>query len=169
MGKPNPIGAWLRGERAGRRVGREAVCSCGEVRPNALVAGRMPSRCYRCERLAHGRAPYDFNHVFGKANSPLTIRYPVNDHRAVFNVKQLDWTPETLDNPEGDPLLAAVARVEGFDDNVRHMLMDMRAQSAAIKHVCDLLKTIYGPNWLPKVEAHAARTKRKAAKARRKP
>ena len=44
------------------------------------------------------------------AASPLTIRYPVNDHRAVFNVKQLDWTPESLENPNGDPLLEAMAR-----------------------------------------------------------
>ena len=52
------------------------------------------------------------------------IRYPVNDHRAVFNVKQLDWTPETLENINGDPLLEAMARFHGLDDNVVHMLAD---------------------------------------------
>ena len=51
-----------------------------------------PPCCFRCERLAQGRSPYEFNHPFGKRNSPLTIRYPINDSRATLNVKDFDWT-----------------------------------------------------------------------------
>lgn len=170
MRQPDPVRAWLRDARARRRVGKEAVCAiCGvERRPYALISGYTPPRCFRCDRLAHRRPPYERNHVFGRHNSALTIRYPVNDHRAIFSVKQLDWTPETLENPHDDPLLGSIARVEGLDDNVQHMLADMRAQSAKVKHVYDLLKTKYGPDWLPKLEGEAARVKRKAAKGMRK-
>src|SRR5579862_2821785 len=120
MRKSDPIGAWLRGTRAQRRVGSAAACACSEARTFALIARRSPPICFRCERLARGREPYEDNHVFGKRNSALTIRYPVNDHRAIFNVKQLDWTAESLENPNGDPLLEAMARFHGLDDNVVH-------------------------------------------------
>ena len=101
MRERDPIGAWLRNSRAQRRVGRAAACACGEARPFALITGYVPPCCFRCERLAHGREPYEGNHVFGKRNSALTIRYPVNDHRAVFSVKQYRWPPEALENPDG--------------------------------------------------------------------
>ena len=104
MRRPAPIGAWLRDIRAQRRVGCKA-CACGEKRPFALLPGRSPPLCYRCERFAQGREPYERNHVFGKANSALTIRYPINDHRAVFSVKQYRWPPGALENPNGSPLL----------------------------------------------------------------
>ncbi len=126
----DPIGAWLRDTRAQRRVGREAACACGEARPFALISGRSPPICFRCERLAHGRAPYELNHVFGKRNSALTIRYPINDHRAIFSVKQLDWPPGALDNPNGSPLRASIARFDGLYDNVEHMLAEHIAFSA---------------------------------------
>src|SRR5580658_722302 len=105
MRELDPISAWLRSSRSQRRVEPGAACaSCGkESRSYALIFGRAPPCCFRCDRIAQGRAPYELNHVFGKRNSDLMIRYPINDHRAVFNVKQLDWTPETLENPNGDP------------------------------------------------------------------
>ena len=58
------------------------------------------------------------------ATAPLTIRYPINDHRAVFNVKQ--WTGHRRRSKivNGDPLLEAMARFHGLDDNVVHMLAD---------------------------------------------
>lgn len=153
----DPIGAWLRNTRAARRVGRHAKCRCGEARPFALISGRLPAICFRCERLARGREPYEDNHVFGKRNSPLTIRYPVNDHRAIFSVKQLDWTPGTLENANGDPLLEALARFHGLDDNVGQMLADCIAFAPRLKYVQDLLVTVFGPDWLPALEAAAIR------------
>lgn len=164
MRERDPIGAWLRDTRAQRRVGHIAACACGETRPFALISGRSPPICYRCERLAHGREPYELNHVFGKANSPLTIRYPINDHRAVFNVKQLEWTPESLENSNGDPLLEAMARFHGLDNNVVHMLADCIEFLPKMKHIRDLLVTVYGPNWQAKLEAAAARKRVTAAK-----
>jgi hypothetical protein len=163
MRERNPIGAWLRDTRAQRRVGH-SPCVCGEARPFALITSRSPPTCFGCERLAHGREPYELNHVFGKHNSPLMIHYPVNDHRAVFNVKQLDWTPETLENVSGDPLLEAMARFHGLDDNVAHMLADCIEFLPKMKHIRDQLVAVYGPNWPEKLEAAAARKRAAAAK-----
>ncbi|MGA7248609.1 MAG: hypothetical protein WBW89_12705, partial [Candidatus Cybelea sp.] len=140
------------------------ACACGEARPYALLPGRTPSRCYRCERLAQGREPYEDNHVFGKRNSPRMIRYPINDHRAIFNVKQLDWTPETLKNVNGDPLLEAMARFHGLDNNVVHMLADCIDFLPKMKLVRDQLVAVYGPNWPKKLEVAAARKRAAAAK-----
>lgn len=164
MREHDPIGAWLRSSRSRRRVGAGAACACGEARPFALISGRSPPICFRCERLAHGREPYEDNHVFGKRNSALTIRYPINDHRAVFNVKQLDWTPETLENVHGDPLLEAMARFRGLDNNVVQMLADCIEFLPKMKHVRDQLVEVYGPNWPEKLEAAAARKRATAAK-----
>ena len=164
MRERDPIVAWLRNSRAQRRVGPVAACKCGESRPFALIAGRSLPICYRCERLAHGRAPYEFNHPFGKRNGPLTIRYPVNEHRAVFSVKQLDWTDKTLENATGDVLLAGIARFHGLNDNTAHMLADCIAFTPQLKHVQELLVTIYGPDWLSGLEAEAKRASRKPAK-----
>ncbi len=100
-----------------------------------------------------GSEPYEVNHVFGKRNSALTIRYPINDHRAVFNVKQLDWTPETLENVNGDPLLEAIARFHGLDNNVVQMLTDCIEFLPKMKLVRDQLVAVYGANWPQKLEA----------------
>lgn len=164
MRKLDPVGTWLRLSRAQRRVGRAAACACGESRPYALITARVPPCCFRCERLAHGRPPYELNHAFGKRNSALTIRYPINEHRAVFSVKQLDWTPETLQNVNDDPLLEGMARFHGLDDNVAHMLADCIAYVPKMKQVRDQLVTVYGPNWPEKLEAAAARKRAAAAK-----
>jgi len=169
MREDDPIGGWLRGSRSQRRVGPGAFCaSCGkESRPYGLIFGRGRPCCYRCDRVAQGRPPYELNHVFGKRNSDLTIRYPVNDHRAVFNVKQLDWTDKTLENPNGDVLLAGIARFHGLNDNTAQMLADCIAFAPQLKHVQELLVMIYGEKWLPGLEADAKRLSRKAAKKSR--
>jgi hypothetical protein len=166
MREHDPFGAWLRSSRSQRRVGSAAVCaSCGkESRPYALIFGRDPPCCYRCDRIAQGRPPYELNHVFGQHNSDLTICYPINSHRAVFSVKQLDWTDETLENPNGDLLLAGIARFHGLENNTAQMLADCIAFAPQLKHVQELLVTIYGEKWLPGLEADAKRVSRKAAK-----
>jgi hypothetical protein len=92
------------------------------------------------------------------------IRYPVNDHRAVLSVKQLDWTDETLENPNGDVLLAGIARFHGLENNTAQMLADCIAFAPQLKRVQELLVTIYGEKWLPGLEADAKRVSRKAAK-----
>jgi hypothetical protein len=159
----DPIGAWLRDTRAQRRVGRDAACVCGEARPFALISGRSPSICFRCERLALGREPYENNHVFGKANSVLMIRYPINDHRAIFSVKQHGWPPGALENPDDSPLLEGVARMHGAYDNIEHMLAENRTYSETLSRLDEQLTAVYGRNWPAKLEAAAARKRVKAA------
>ena len=166
MRERDPIGAWLRATRAQRRVGRAAACPCGEARPFALISGRSPPVCFRCERLAHGREPYEDNHVFGKRNSTLTVRYPINDHRAVFSVAQYRWPPGAQENPHGSVLLAGVARMHGAYDNVEHILAENRDFAAQLARVDELLTVVYGLDWLPGLEA-AARASRKAAAKRK--
>jgi hypothetical protein len=162
MRDADPIGAWLRETRASRRVGRRAACRCGETRPFALISGRSPPTCFRCERLAHDREPYENNEVYGKRNSTLAIRYPINDHRAVFSVKQYGWPPGALDNPNGSPLLEGVARHHGAYDNIEHMLDENREFSAKLAQLDEQLTIVYGPQWPAKLEEAAAR-KRAAA------
>lgn len=157
----DPIGAWLRDTRASRRVGRRAACACGEARPFALITGRSPSICFHCERLAHGREPSEDNHVFGKRNSALTVRYPVNDHRAIFSVKQYRWPPGAQANPNNSPLLEGVARMHGAYDNVEHMLAENREFSQKLAQLEEQLTTVYGPQWPAKLEAAAARKRAK--------
>lgn len=161
MRQRDRIAEWVRNARAQRRAGVGAVCAyCRkERRPFALINGRIPPCCFACDRLRKRRPPYDRNHVFGRRNSPLEVRYPVSDHRAFFNVKQLDWTPETLENPRDSPLLGTIARFHGLDENVSQMLADCLAFAPRVKHVEDLLVTIYGPDWLPPLEAAARRAR----------
>ena len=142
-------------------MGRNAACECGEARPYALITGRTPPLCYRCERLAHGREPYEDNHVFGKRNSDLTIQYPINDHRAVLSVAQYRWPPGALENPHDSVLMAGVARMHAAYDNVEHILAENREFAAQLVHVDELLMTVYGPRWLPALEAAAKRVTRK--------
>jgi hypothetical protein len=169
MRERDPIGAWLRSSRSQRRVGPGAVCaSCGkESRPYALIFGRSPPCCYRCDRIAQGRLPYEDNNVFGKRNSDLMIRYPINDHRAVLSVAQYRWPPGALENPNGSVLLASVAESHGLYDNTEHMLAEHKANSARLLHVEELLVTIYGPDWLPELEAAAKRASSKGAAPKR--
>ena len=111
----------------------------------------------------HGRSPHEDNHVFGQHNSDLTIRYPINDHRAVFSVKQLDWTPGNLENPNGDVLLAGIARFTGWTTIRRRCsptAWQLRRSSNTSKN-CSSPSTAGLASGL---EAAAKRASRKAAK-----
>jgi hypothetical protein len=114
--QPDPIRAHQRNAIAARRVGEGAQCSCGEVRSRTLIPGRKPDICAECQRLEQGKCSTDDHHVAGNANSPITITVPVNDHRAVLSVAQLDWPKETLENPNSDELLKLAASLRGYID-----------------------------------------------------
>lgn len=101
---------------ATRRVGLGKVCSCGESNPQALIPGSDPPTCAKCDRGKKKRRTFDDHHPFGKANSPITISIPVNDHRGMLTVAQHDWPAKTLENEEGSPLLTAAAMIRGFAD-----------------------------------------------------
>ncbi len=111
MRERDPAAAWRRTTRAQRRAAVGAVCACGEspavradLRPRAAVL-----LCLRPDR-ARPR-PCEDDHPFGQHNADLTVRVPVNDHRAVLSVAQYQWPPETLQNPDGDPFLASARAV----------------------------------------------------------
>lgn len=160
----DPVAAWLRATRAQRRVGVKAACAlCGERRPYALIAGRVPPCCFRCERLAHGRSPYELNHPFGQRNSDLTIRCPINDHRAVLSVAQYNWPPETLENPAGDPFLAAAARFRGLHDNFEYMLADCVREAERLEQLSATMRQKYGERWW-EPPAKSKRTRNRTAR-----
>ena len=161
MRKRNPAAAWVRNARAQRRVGEDAACACGERRPFALISRREPQCCYRCERLAHGRAPYEDNDVFGRRNSSLKIRYPINDHRAVLSVAQYRWPTETLENPDGDPLLAFAARYRGIHDNFKYMLDDCLREAELFEQLSAVMRQKFGDLWWREDTGKPARKRRR--------
>jgi hypothetical protein len=117
----DPIRTIKRKATALRRVGLNAQCACGESRAEALIAGSMPVICADYDRKRRGKTPIDEHHVAGKANSPVTTPMPVNDHRAILSVAQYDWPTETLENPDGSPVLAIAARSRGYVDTDEYL------------------------------------------------
>src|SRR5215467_11072908 len=107
---------------AARRVGIGARCSCGEDRPGALIAGSNPTICAACQRAMKERGTMDDHHFAGRANNPATVSIPVNDHRAILSIAQMEWPKSTLRNTEGSPLLAGAACVRGFIDTVVYLI-----------------------------------------------
>ncbi len=118
----NPVAHAARRARAQRRVGVGARCTCGESRPEALVAGSTPLICAECQRAAAGRPRTDAHHVAGRANDDTTVPVPVNDHRAILSPDQQDWPRDTLENPTGDPVLRAAACIRGVIDTIWYVL-----------------------------------------------
>lgn len=167
MRECDPIGAWLRDTRAQRRVGRKA-CPCGEARPYAIISWRSRPICFRCERLAQGREPYEDDHPFGRHSGGLTIRIPINDHRAILSVAQYQWPPETLQNPEGDPFLASAARYRGLFNIISYILADCVKEAERFERLSAAMRERYGPRWWLE-EAKAGGTSDKARRKRRRP
>src|SRR3954466_9864064 len=117
----DPVRAAARKSAATRRVGVDQQCSCGEVRPEALIAGSNPMMCAECQRKRKGRRTTDDHHVAGAANSPVTIPIAVNDHRAELSEAQRDWPKRTLENPDGSPVLKVAAGIRGAVDTIRYL------------------------------------------------
>lgn len=147
--KRDPEAAYARKQKAIRRVGPNAKCSsCGEARPEALIPGTKPTICAECQRKENGMATIDDHHFAARANSPVTIPIPVNDHRAELSVAQYDWPKETRENPDGSPLLAAAGCVRGFVDTVIYLIQK------GVLRVAELLEKLnaflvdkIGPKW----------------------
>jgi hypothetical protein len=118
----DPSGAYRRKAKAVRRTGKNKKCACGEARPDALVPRSNPTICYECERKSNGHKTDDNHHFAGKSNHWLTVAVPSNDHHAELSVAQYDWPKQTLENPDGCPLLAAAGCIRGFVDTVVYMI-----------------------------------------------
>jgi hypothetical protein len=90
----------------------------------------------------------DNHHVAGKANSPVTIPVPVNDHRARLSVDQYDWPKRTLENPDRSPLIAAAGCVRGFTDTVIYLVESVLGWiAAALEALDECLTELYGSKW----------------------
>jgi len=137
MAQRDPIAAYVRNARAQRRVGAGAQCSCGEARPFALIAGANPAICFACDRLPRGEAPFEEHHVYGRANGDLTLRVPINEHRARLSVAQYEWPPGTLSNPYGCPQCEAAARLRGIADVMQYLSDDSRDRAQELEKRCD--------------------------------
>jgi hypothetical protein len=146
--QPNPITAAARRSKAARRVGVGSACACGENRPRALIPGSNPMICAKFKRFKEGRSVYDNHHVAGKANHPLTIPIPVNDHRAILSERQLAWPNKTLENPDGSPLIAIAACIRGFIDTVVYLLESLMLWGAQLLERLDEFLILHlGQNW----------------------
>lgn len=163
----DPSGPHRRKVVAARRVGVGARCSCGEDRPEALIAGSNPKICAACQRAARGRTTTDQHHFAGRANNPATIPVPVNDHRAILSVAQTEWPKSTLTNTEGSPLLAGAACLRGFIDTILYLI------EKGLLWLADMLEELdevqvkkLGPQWWENTEIEQfAPKKRPNAKA----
>jgi hypothetical protein len=158
----DPSGAYRRKAIAARQVGVGAHCSCGEGRPEALIAGSDPPICAACERAAKGRTTKDDHHSFGRANNPATISVPVNDHRAVLSVAQAEWPKSTLRNAEGSPLLAGAACVRGFVDTILYLIeKGLLWLADMLEKLDEILLNKLGPKWWVNTEIEQYAPKKK--------
>jgi hypothetical protein len=144
----DPEAAWVRTATAARRVGVNAKCACGELRPQALIPKTKPTMCHRCKRTKQGKTTIDNHHVFGKANSPVILPTPVNDHQAVLSVAQYEWPKRTRENPDGSPLLAAAGVIRGFIDYIHYLIEKGLAWVARMLEAADaFLEGELGARW----------------------
>jgi hypothetical protein len=146
--KRDPSAAFVREAIAKRRIGAKK-CVCGETRPPAF-ASRDSKRCAECERRRRGRKLTDNHHVAGKANHKTRIPVPVNDHRALLSLDQMDWPKETFQNPDGSPLLASAARKRGFASTSVYLIERLLIPDAEMLEALDayLVRTLGQKWWL---------------------
>ena len=158
----DPARAHRRKVIVARRVGVGARCSCGEDRPEALIAGSNPTTCEACQRTAEGRTTTDQHHFAGRANNPTTISVPVNDHRAVLSVAQAEWPKSTLENANGSPLLAGAACLRGFIDTILYLIKNGLLSIANMLEKLDEIQVKkLGPKWWVNTEIEQFAPKKK--------
>jgi hypothetical protein len=119
----DPIKAAARRSKVERRLGEAKSCTqCGESRSEAIVARSRPRLCEQCYRVRRGAKKTDAHHIAGKANSPITIEVPANDHRGALSAAQYEWPPKTLQNPDGSPILRMAGAVRGVTDFIAELV-----------------------------------------------
>jgi hypothetical protein len=79
----------------------------------------------------------DKHHIAGKANSPVTVPVPVNDHRAELNAAQYDWPKETLENPDANPNLKKAALIRGLIDLMNYLPDELRPVAELLESLAD--------------------------------
>lgn len=153
LSQPDPIASSARKAAARRRLGVDANCACGESRVEALIRKADHIACAACIRQVQGKTIMDKHHVAGKANSPVTVSVPVNDHRAQLSIDQYDWPKPTRENPHGSPLVAAAACIRGFVDTIIYLLEKVLSWIAGMLETLDALLTErWGVEWWANTE-----------------
>jgi hypothetical protein len=145
----DPIGAQKRKSAAIRRVGENAQCAyCPENRPEALIKHSNPLICTECQRKAKEMSTMDDHHPAMKANNPLKLPVPANDHRAELSVAQDDWPKKTRENPDHSPLIAAAGCIRGFMDYLYYLVEKFLYWTAGMLEDLDayLIEKL-GPQW----------------------
>jgi hypothetical protein len=133
----NPRATYRRKVVAARRFGPSAKCPCGEGRPQALIPGSEPAICAACDRRKRGRRKTDDHHIMGKANGPMILRVPVNDHRGCLSEAQNEWPQKTLTNPDGSPLLTKAASIRGVVDTISYLHEKLLLPAAEMLELLD--------------------------------
>jgi hypothetical protein len=149
----DPEAAYVRQVIAKRRIGRKRCASCGEDRPEALIAKSRPMICAACQRQQRGKPAEDQHHPAGAANDPATtIPVPVNDHRAELSTAQQDWPKETRENPRGSPLLKGAGCVRGFIDTLYNLIRRLLGWIPEMLEQLDALLTkLFGARWWERI------------------
>lgn len=143
----DPIRSHQREAVAKRRRSQDNMqCTCGETRVQALVPDK--SLCAACKRTMKKHSTLDKHHVAGRRNSRVTVKIPVNDHRAVLNEAQRDWPKATLENPDMCPLLIAAACIRGFIDTVVYLIDQLLRWTAEMLELLSAFFTEkFGKQW----------------------
>lgn len=144
----DPIKTGVRKAKAQRRTGDGALCSdCGDNRPEMLVRNSRPKRCHKCYAIAKGRRDTEDHHLGGKANSPLTVRTPIKEHRTLSEA-QYEWPPGTLENPDRSPLIGIAGSLRGVADFIGELITVLIHRLAqAAEDIDAWLRERYGKNW----------------------
>ena len=149
----DPEASHARNAIAKRRKGVDAKCKCGEKRAQALIREKNRAICHKCKRKEKRITTRDNHHFAMKANSPITVAIPVNDHRAELNVAQHDWPKQTRENRDGSPLLAAAGCIRGFIDTILYLIEKGLHWIANMLETADAhLARKLGPRWWENTE-----------------
>ena len=162
--KRDPLGAFHREALAERRLGNQKECaSCGETRALALEQNTNPRLCTECRREKQGQTIFDDHHIAGQANSDVTTPIPANQHRAQLSEDQKDWPRKTLENRDGDPLLAAAARNRGVVNCLSHLIDVLLPNTELQEALHQQLVEQHGSEWWrnTKVEKFARKRRNK--------
>jgi hypothetical protein len=144
----DPIAAEKRKSSAEKRIPPGAKCECGESRRRALKRKSNRVICARCMRLERGMSVFDQHHPAGRANHPLTVAIPVNDHMAILSEAQYDWPRSARENPDGSPLLAVAACIRGFIDMMIYLAEKLLLKIPYyLEKLDELLTNSLGPRW----------------------
>jgi hypothetical protein len=160
----DPIRNYQRNSVAKRRKAEQS-CKCGENRPQALI-----TICAECLRKLEGKSVFDAHHPAGRANHPLTINVPANDHRAVLSDAQYDWPPDTLKNPRRTPTLAGAASIRGYCDADGYFeALCLITPARLLEALDEFLLERLGPNWWVGTKLEEFAPKRASTKCLRHP